>query len=127
MSIGIHLCAVWRIYWVIEGNLTICINWRLNDQVIVLSGDKIVYISVNDEIYTCNPDGSNNKFIRSSTGVPINSINVYKDRILFSKYNPEINYAEYGHEFTVKSCKMDGSGEKPGVSQCFGRKTHKSC
>ncbi len=78
----------------------------------VLSNEKIIYNSFSDEIYTCDLDGSNNKLIRSSKGVPINSVNAYNGRIFFSEYDENFNYTVYGYNYTIKSCKMDGSDER---------------
>lgn len=78
----------------------------------VLSGEKIVYNDNNHNIYICDLDGKNNTLIRSSTGKPLNNVNAYNGRVFFSEYDTDFNYTLYGYEYTIKSCKMDGSDEK---------------
>ncbi|MDD4493685.1 MAG: DUF2116 family Zn-ribbon domain-containing protein [Eubacteriales bacterium] len=78
----------------------------------ILSDDKIVYNDLSDNIYACDLDGGNNKLIRSSGGVPINTVNAYNGRIFFSEYDTNFNYAAYGYNYTIKSCEMDGSDEE---------------
>ncbi len=78
----------------------------------VLSEDKIVYFDHNSDIYICDLDGENNKLIRSAKNAPINNINAYEGRIFFSEYDTNFNYSAYGYDYTINSCKMDGSDEK---------------
>lgn len=78
----------------------------------VLSEEKIVYNDLNNNIYTCDLDGKNNKLIRSSKEKPLNSVNAYNGRIFFSEYDENFDYTVYGYPYTIKSCNMDGGDEK---------------
>jgi len=78
----------------------------------VLSGEKIIYNDFDNNIYICDLDGGNNKLIRSSKGTMIYCVNVYDGRIFFSEYDTNFNYSAYGYNYTIKSCKLDGSDEK---------------
>ncbi len=78
----------------------------------IMSEGRIIYRDYYHNIYTCEADGGNKKLIRESTGDPINSINAAGDRIFFSIYDENFNYNAYGWDYTIKSCKMDGSDEK---------------
>lgn len=77
-----------------------------------LSNEKIIYNDNDNNIYTCDLDGGNIKLIRSSKDLPVYGVNAYSGRIFFSEYDPNFNYSAYGYNYTVKSCKIDGSDEK---------------
>lgn len=77
-----------------------------------ISNDKIVYNDFANNIKVANLDGSNVKTIRQSHNEEILNVNTYNGRIYFSEYDPNFNYSIYGYDYTIYSCKMDGSDEK---------------
>lgn len=77
-----------------------------------IGSDRIFYNDFNHNIYSCKLDGSENTLVRLSSGIPIYSVNAYKDQIYFSEYDTNFNYAKYGYNYTIISCKFDGSEEK---------------
>lgn len=77
-----------------------------------ISNDKIVYNDFANNIKVANLDGSNVKTIRQSHNEEILNVNTYDGRIYFSEYDPNFNYSIYGYDYTIYSCKMDGSDEK---------------
>jgi len=78
----------------------------------VLSDEKIVYVDYNNSINTCDLDGKNNKTVVSSNTLPILNVNAYDGRIYYSEYEEDFDYTAYGWNYTIKSCKMDGSDKK---------------
>ena len=78
----------------------------------VISDDKIIFNDHDHNIFSCDLDGKNLKLVRGTAGVPINRVNAYNGRVFFSEYNPDFNYTAYGFNYTVKSCRMDGSEER---------------
>lgn len=78
----------------------------------VLSDGKIIYNDFNDNIYTCDLSGENNKLIKSSSGTPIHCVNAYQGMIFYAQYDTNFDYTAYGYNYTIKRCGMDGSDEK---------------
>jgi hypothetical protein len=78
----------------------------------VLSGEKIVYLDLSDNIFICDLDGKSNTRIRSSQGVSIYNVNAYGDRIYFAEYSADFDYTAYGYNYTIKSIGFDGQDEK---------------
>lgn len=77
-----------------------------------ISNGKIIYSGFDNSINICDLDGSNQQIISRSGNIPVYNVNAYGDRVFYSEYDSEFNYASYGYNYTIKSCNLDGSDQK---------------
>ena len=80
-------------------------------KIYVLSGEKIVYLDLSDNIHVCELDGSNDTVVRSKASASISNVNSYNGKIFFAEYG-DFDYTYNGYNYTIKSCNMDGSNEQ---------------
>lgn len=80
-------------------------------KIYVLSGEKIVYLDLSDNIHVCELDGSNDTVVRSKSSASISNVNSYNGKIFFAEYG-DFDYTYNGYNYTIKSCNMDGSNEQ---------------